>query len=167
MAEGNAVGAGDLLEGRLAVGRGEHHDEGEDAATSDDELPALEAADAQHDGEHARHVERVVTGEEDVVHAREASKHDVEEHAHAHDECGVLTEVGQSHGHDGLVVRHDALHGEGVVEDLAEGEQGAGLQVAGAGGENQEAHDGLDGAHDNVLDRLLLKREAEESEKAN
>ena len=101
------------------------------------------------------------------MHAREAGKHDVEDHADAHDECGGLTEVVQSHGDDGLVVRHDALHGERVVEDLTKGEQGAGLQVAGTGGEDQEAHDGLDGARNNVLDRLLLKREAEESEKAN
>ena len=129
--------------------------------------PTREAADAQHDGEHARHVERVVAGEEDVAHAREASQHDVEDHADAHDEGGVLAERVQSHGDDGLVVRHDALHGERVVEDLAEGEQGAGLQVAGTGGEDQEANDGLDGTHDNILDRLLLKHEAEESEKAD
>ena len=108
-----------------------------------------------------------MTGEEDVVHAREASKHDVEDHAEAHDEGGVLAEVSQSHGHDGLVVGNDALHVEGVVEDLTKGEQGAGLQERSASGEHQEAHDGLDGTHDDFLDGLTLEGKAEESEKAN
>lgn len=76
-------------------------------------------------------------------------------------------EVVEGHRDDGLVVRNDALHVEGVVEDLAEGVQRTGLQERRAGVEDQEAHDGLDGAGNDVLDRLALKRKTEEREKAD
>ena len=101
------------------------------------------------------------------MHAREAGKQDVQNHADAHDQSGVRAELGEGHGNDGLVVRDDALHVEGVVEQLTEGEQGTSLQVASTSREHEEADDGLHGAHNDILDSLALEGETHESKEAD
>ena len=146
---------------------GEHHDEAEHAGAGDVQRPTREAAHGEHDGEHAGHVQGVVTGQEDVGHAGEAGEHDVEHHAQGHDDGRSLTKVGEGHGNHGLVVGNHALHVEGVVEQLAKGEQGAALQEGCTSGKYEETNDGFDGAAYDVLHGLLLKHETEEGEKTN
>ena len=165
MAQGNAVGAGDLTEGDLTVGGREDHDQAEEASTRQIEGATLEVAGtAEDDSEHAGHVEGVVAGQEDVGHAGEAGQDDVERHAEGHDDGRAGAEVLECVGDDGLVVGNDALHVEGVVEQLAKREQGAGLQERSTGRQDQESHDGLDGALGDVLDGLALEGEADEGE---
>ena len=168
VAERDSVATGHLTIGNLAVGRGQHHDEAKDAASRDPQRGTGQTAGAtEDDGEHAGHVQGVVTGQEDVRHTGEAREDDVENHAAGHDNGGVGTKVLQRVGDDRLVVGNDALHVEGVVEDLTEGQQRIRLQERRACAKNQEAHDGLDGTLEHVLRRLALKDKAEKGEQAD
>ena len=168
MPERDSVSPGHLAIGELAIRGQEDHDQAKQAAPGNVQLDAYESAStAEDDGEHAGHVERMVTGQEDVGHAREARKDDVEHHAEGHDDSRGGTKGGEGIGDDGLVVRDDPLHVEGKVEDLAKGEQRVRLQKGGSRREDQKAHDGLEGALYDVLDWLALQTETQQGQEAN
>ena len=82
-------------------------------------MRAFKTGDDEDDRNHARHIERVVAGEEDEFEAGEAGDGDVCHHAEGHDECGRRAVLSQRGGDDGFVIRHHALHMEGFLEDFA------------------------------------------------
>ena len=167
MAKCNGIAAGNLAHSRLAVCRRQNHDQSKQACAGDVEHPTGKAADVQDDGEHSCHVESVVAGEEDIVKARKTCEDNVQDHADAHDDCGCLTKLAKCERNDGLVVWNDTLHVKGEVEDLAKGKKGTGLQETRACRKNEEADDGLEGALDEILNWLSLKRQTQQGNKAN
>ena len=70
--------------------------------------------------DHRCHVQCVVAGQEDVLKSGEAGQHDVEDHSQSHDVGCLCAKILKRVGYDRLVVGYDALHVEGVVENVTE-----------------------------------------------
>ena len=77
----------------------------------------------QNDGEHSCHIKRMVTCQEDIVHARKTCKDNVENHTQTHNDCGSLTKVLKRHRYDCLIVGNNSLHIEGIIKNLTKCKQ--------------------------------------------
>ena len=118
MAEADFVAAGDVAHEGLGDEREKCHDQAETERADQHQMRAFKTGDDEDDRNHARHIERVVAGEEDEFEAGEAG--DVCHHAKRHDERGRRAVFLQRGGDDGFVVRHHALHVERLLENVAE-----------------------------------------------
>ena len=166
MAEADFVAAGDVAHEGLGDEREKCHDQAETERADQHQMRAFKTGDDEDDRNHARHIERVVAGEEDEFEAGEAGDGDVCHHAKRHDERGRRAVFLQRGGDDGFVVRHHALHVERLLENVAERIERA-EQHARAAAQNDEAEDGLDGALDDIGDGLFLRNQTDEGDDAD
>jgi hypothetical protein len=150
VADGDRVVAGDLLHEGLRQRGHDHHDHAEQDGAEHDGEPAeaLAEADRQDDGQHDRHEDHVVTGEEDVLQRREAREgehHQEPEHEHV-GALGPVLLLGD--GRDDLVGGDDALGAGDGQDQRAQRVERPG-DDGGAGSEDQEPESGLQRAsHD-------------------
>ena len=143
MTESDIVAACDLLHRRMGDRREECHDEAQEDRTDGDERCALKSTDRENDADHARHIEGVMPCEEDELQRRKTCNEDVCHHTECHDECCLCTKILQRHTNDGLVVRHNAVDPEPVLEHYAEVRECAHRESR-AAAKDQDAHNRLD-----------------------
>ena len=110
----------DLFHCRCAVCGRCSGDESQEHAAADVERKSGKAADLAENCDHRCHVQCVVAGQEDVLKSGEAGQHDVEDHSQSHDVGCLCAKILKRVGYDRLVVGYDALHVEGVVENVSE-----------------------------------------------
>lgn len=91
MAECNLIVAGNALHVALGNRREEGHDQAEDQRAGKDQAHALKARYRQDHANHARHVKRVVSGQEDVLQAGKARDDNIRHHAEGHNQRGRCT----------------------------------------------------------------------------
>ena len=116
MAEGNFIVAGNALHIALRNCREEGHDQAEDQRAGKDQPHALKARDRQDHANHARHIKRVVPGEEDVLQAGKARDDNIRHHAEGHNQRGRCTVFFQRDGHNRFIVWNNALNRKGVLK---------------------------------------------------
>ena len=160
MTEGNIVAARDLLHRRMCNRREECHDKAEQNRADGNERRALQSADGEDNADHARHIERVMAREKDEFQRRKARNEDVRHHAERHDERCLSAVLLQRHTDDRLVVRNNAVDAEAELEHHAEMRERADGETC-AAAKNQNAHNGLDGALQDIGEALFLRDESD------
>ena len=161
VAERHVVRAGRILHERLHERRGDRDDQALRDGAPQDHAPGRHAGDLEDHRDHRGHVERHMPRQVDVLEAGRHRQQDVHDHAEEEDQGrlgAVLHEYGTD---DGLIVRHDALHVERVLEHAAEGVERAGDDRR-SGGEHQESDERADGALHDVGGLLALHGQADQ-----
>ena len=102
----------------------------------------------------------------DILILRKAGDQNIEGHAQQHDQRGIGTELLEPHRDDGFVVRYDALHMEGFLENFSEGRQRR-LKDGGPACQNEKAYEGFDTAADDVSGRFFLQTQTENCDKSD
>ena len=166
VADSDVVGAGQLVDERLAQGRqGRAADTKDHAAENNgDEHRGAEGDEDQ--GEDAGEVQEVLASKEDRLERGDLGEDQVHDEAENHDQ-GDLGAVGvQGEGRSDLNLSHDAGDLEGAAEHV--GENGD-LSAHGVrtNVEDKEADDGLHGTREDVHSGLLLQQEADQGDDAH
>ena len=99
---------------------------------------------SEHDREHGRHEEEVVTGQEDVLGGGESSQDEVGGETQRHDDCRLWPESLLRQGDDRFIGRHYPVQVETHLDHRAKWGQGA-YDDAGATNQNNEPENGLQG----------------------
>ncbi len=159
--EAYIVAASDLLHGRMGNSREESHDEAQQDGADGHHGSTLEAAYREDDADHAGHVKSVMTREEDELQRGETGDEHVGHHTEGHDKGRMGTIFLKGHAHDSLIVGHDTVDAETILEHIAEVAQSPHGQ-AGTAAQDQDAHDGLDGTLQGVRQALLLSHQTNE-----
>ena len=88
MAEGDLIVTGDALHVTLRNGREESHNQAEDQRSGKDQPYPLKARHGENYANHARHVKRVVPGQEDVLQTGKARDDNIRYHPKRHNQRG-------------------------------------------------------------------------------
>lgn len=120
MTEGDLIVAGNTLHIALRNRREEGHNQAEDQRTGEDQPYPFEACDRQDHANHARHVEGVMPGQEDVLQAGKARDNNIRHHPESHNERGGGTIFFRGNRHNSFIVGNNALNIKGVLKHTTE-----------------------------------------------
>ena len=119
MAEGNFIVAGNALHVALRNRREESHDQAEDQRPGKDQPYAFKARHRQDHANHARHVKRMVSCQEDILQAGKAGDDNIRHHPEGHNQRGRCTVFFERNGHNGFIVWNNALNSKSVFKHAA------------------------------------------------
>ncbi len=119
MAESNIIVAGNALHVTLRNRREEGHDQPEDQRPRKDQTYPFKARNREDHPNHARHVERVVSGQEDILQTGKAGDENIGHHTKRHNQRGRGPIFFQRNGNNRFIIGDNALDIKGVFKHTA------------------------------------------------